>query len=535
MSTKSFKQPSVMGHNFSQIPKADIQRSTFKRDHGYKTTLDKGGILYPIFVDEVLPGDTFNVSLSSIARLSTPIVPIMDNIFMDYFFFFVPNRLTWENWQKFMGEQKSPGDSTDYAIPFITAPVGGFQNGSIYDYFGIPTEVENIKINALPIRAYAQIWQEWFRDENLQTQADGLSILDGPDAASDHFMYPRGKRHDYFTSCLPWPQKSENPVDLPLGDRAPIMGIGTSTSFPTGPTPVTETGGASVSYEGSVATTVGGAVFVEEDPDNPTWPNIYADLSNATAATINSLREAFQLQRMLERDARGGTRYTEIIRSHFSVVSPDARLQRPEYLGGGSRPVVISPVPQTTPTGIVPDVTPQGNLAAVGYQQASGIGFTKSFVEHGYIIGLCAARADLTYQQGTNRLWSRSTKYDFYWPALAHLGEQEVLNKEIYAQGTAEDDQIFGYQERWAEYRYKPSLITGKLRSNDPQSLDVWHLSQEFESLPGLNATFIEDNPPIERIIAVPSEPYFIFDAYFKCRCTRPMPMYSVPGLIDHF
>jgi len=529
------KQPSVMGHQFSQVPQADTQRSTFNRDHGYKCTMDSG-YLYPILVDEALPGDTFKVNLSSICRLATPIVPIMDNIFMDFHFFAVPNRLVWDNWQKFMGEQENPSDSTDYLVPQINTGSAGEAAGTIHDYMGLPTYTQ-ILANALHFRAYNLIWNEWFRDQNLQ-DAVPVDKSDGPDV-TEYVLLKRGKRHDYFTSCLPWPQKSQNPVDLPLGDRAPIMGIGTSTSFPTGPTPVTETGGAAVEYAGSVATTVGGAVFVEEDPLNPTWPNIYADLSNATAATINSLREAFQLQKMLERDARGGTRYTEILRSHFRVTSPDARLQRPEYLGGGSTSINITPIPQTTPTGIVPDVTPQGNLAAIGYGSQRGVGFTKSFVEHSVILGFCSVRADLTYQRGLNKMWTRQTKYDFYWPALAHLGEQAVTNREIFAQGFTKpddpDSDVFGYQERWAEYRYKPSQIAGLLRSTAPTSLDVWHLSQDFADLPLLNEEFIEEDPPIARVVAVTDEPQFIFDGYFKMKCTRPMPLYSVPGLIDHF
>jgi len=533
MFSKSSKRPSVMKHNFSQIPHADIQRSTFNRSHGYKTTLKEGGILYPIFVDEALPGDTFKVNLTAIARLATPIVPVMDNIFIDYFFFAVPNRLVWNNWQRFMGEQDDPTDSIDYTVPITTA--ASFTAESIQDYFGLPIGV-SIEANALPLRCYSLIWNSWFRDENLQDSVY-CPLDDGPDTAASFELLRRGKRHDYFTSCLPWPNKTGTEVEVPLGEHAPVVGIGKGTQiWGTTGSAVYETGGSSsVVYAGY--STINNAqpdnaYLIEEDPDNSGYPGIYADLSSATAATINSLREAFQLQKMLERDARGGTRYTEILKSHFRVTSPDARLQRPEYLGGGSRPVNISAVPQTSETDAN---TPQGNLAAIGYHAAGGVGFTKSFVEHSYIIGLASVRADLTYQQTLNKLWQRQTKYDFYWPALSNLGEQEVLNSEIWAQGTAADDNVFGYQERWAEYRYKPSQITGQLRSDYATSLDVWHLSQDFATLPLLNSDFIEDDPPIDRCLAVPAEPYFVFDGYFNCITTRPMPMYSVPGLIDHF
>lgn len=516
---------SVMVHTFSQVPKADIPRSSFDRTHGYKTTFD-AGYLIPFLVDEALPGDTFKVNVHALARLATPIVPIMDNMYLDTQYFSVPIRLVWDNWQRFNGEQKNPGDSTDYTIPQIESGSGWTAN-SLEDYFGLSVDVAGLSVSSLFHRAYNLIWNEWYRDQNLQDSVP-VPTGDGPDPKTDFKLLRRGKRHDYFTSSLPWPQKGPG-VTIPLGTTAPVLSTGdTPVFFNSATSDLLELQARSDQHIYASNPQGGNGSLKWQETA------LEADLSNATAATINSLRQAFQIQKIFERDARGGTRYTELIKSHFGVTSPDARLQRPEYLGGGSTPINITPVPQYSPTGTYAE-TPQGNLAGFGTVHLSN-GFVSSFTEHCLIIGLMSVRADLTYQQGLNRMWSRKTRFDFYWPALSHIGEQAVLQKEIFASGDPlEDDKVFGYQERYAEYRYKPSQITGEFRSSYPQSLDSWHLSQEFANAPVLDETFIVENPPVDRVIAVPSEPHFLFDSYIQMRCSRPMPVYGVPGLIDHF
>ena len=535
-----FSNKSASSHDFAMVPRADIPRSKFSMQKTLKTTFDSG-YLVPIMCEEVLPGDTFNTKVTMFGRLATPIFPVMDNLYLDSFFFFVPNRLVWTNWVKFMGQQDNPADSISYSIPQQVSPSGGYAVGSLQDYFGLPTVGQvgsgnTVSHSALPTRAYNLIYNQWFRDQNLQNSSV-VDTGDGPDTtpSTNYTLLRRGKRHDYFTSALPWPQKGGTAVTLPLGTSAPIkINSGNATLNNKIYVPITNGSSVGVNGYNTVSDGTASGLFPAS-----TSGNLYADLSAATAATINQLRQSFQIQKLLERDARGGTRYTEIIRSHFGVASPDARLQRPEYLGGGTTNINISPIAQNSATGLSGSTTPIGNLAAFGTFLGKEHGFSQSFVEHGYVIGLVSVRADLTYQQGLRRHWSRSTRYDYYFPAFATLGEQSVLNKEIYVTGnTTQDNQVFGYQERWAEYRYNPSEITGLFKSTSAGTIDPWHYSQKFTSLPTLNTTFIQDTPPLARNLAVGASAngqQLLLDAFFTTTAARPMPMYSVPGLIDHF
>lgn len=518
-------------NNFAKVPQAQIPRSSFLRPSTYKTTFSAHNLI-PFFIDEALPGDTFNLKSHMFCRLATPLKPIMDQIYLETFYFAVPYRLVWNNFQKFMGEQVDPGDSTDYLIPQITLGSGEtYITNSFQDYLGLPTYVDEYSHSALPLRAAYLIWNEWFRDQNIQ---DSLPVSkdDGPDSYNDYGMLHINKPFDYFTSCLPWPQKGDAVV-IPLSATAPV--IPSSTPYPEFRTDLDATSRQLQMTAANAAVYGGAAKGGATEASRWTASGLVTDTSDL-GGTINALREAFQLQKLYERDARGGTRYTEIIKSHFGVTSPDARLQRPEYLGGGRTVVNMHPIAQTSATGATG--TPQGNLSGMGTAAATN-GFIKSFTEHTIILGFCAVRAQQTYQQGLDRMWSRRTRWDLFWPALSSIGEQAVLNKEIYCQGTAADSQVFGYQERWSEYRYKNSMVTGEFRSNSIYgSLDSWHLAEDYPALPVLNGPWIEDGTDytLGRCLTLTgSDAQFLLDVYHDLNCVRPMPINSVPGNVDHF
>ncbi len=557
----------VESHFALNPTRIDLSRSTFDRSASVKTSFNAGDIV-PFFLEEVLPGDTFNVKSSKVVRMQTLLTPMMDNVYLDTYYFFVPNRLVWKHWKQFNGENTESAwiPETTYEVPQITAPSGtGWAVGTIADYFGIPTGVPNLSVSALPFRAYALIMNEWFRDQNL---SDPLVVPDDDatvagvntgtfvsDVSKGGKPYVAAKYHDYFTSCLPSPQKGPD-VLIPSATSGnfPVVSLVDSTidhSLFTGslkwmeratgnPISGASSGGAlsSVSITSDSTTGIGwGSVPGALIPGGDIVPsNLYALSSGGLGASINQLRLAFQIQKLYERDARGGSRYIEILKSHFGVTSPDARLQRPEYLGGNRVPININQVIQQSGTGSGSS-TPQGTVVGMSQTTDSHADFIKSFTEHGFIIGVMVARYDHTYQQGLDRLWSRKDRFDYYWPVFANIGEQAVKNKEIYAQGNAEDDQVFGYQEAWADYRYKPNRVTGEMRSSYAQSLDVWHLADDYASRPSLSDSWIrEDKTNIDRVLAVTSanSNQFFADIYVQNRATRPMPMYSVPGLIDH-
>lgn len=531
-------------NRFAENPQVEVSRSRFQRNSDNKTTFNTGDLI-PIYLDEVLPGDTHQVDVACVMRMATPIFPVMDNAFCDFYFFFVPNRLLWEHWKEFMGENKQTAwtPKTAYSVPQVTAPKGGWAEGTLADYLGLPTKVDGISVSALPGRAYGLIYNEWFRNQNVTqptlvevTDATTTGKNDGSDTNDSAITLAKplkaAKVFDYYTGALPEPQKGE-PITIPLTGNAPIVGKNVDN-------------GENIEY--SLRVVDGGNVRVSDfyiNAPDIKYPNgstrvqdesqnafLYADLGNVTAATINQLRQAFQIQKLLEKDARGGTRYREVLREHFGVISPDARMQIPEYLGGYRLPINVSQVIQTSSTD---STSPQGNTAALSVTTMNKSMFTKSFTEHGFIMGLAVVRTDQTYQQGIERMWSRKGRYDYYWPVLANIGEQAILNKEIYAQGNAKDDEAFGYQEAWADYRYKPSKVTGLFRSNAQQSLDAWHYAQDYNELPTLSTAWMEQGEDeMKRTLAVQSQPDFIADFYFMNKTTRCMPVYSIPGLIDH-
>uniref|UniRef100_A0AAU8BAM7 Major capsid protein n=1 Tax=Dulem virus 111 TaxID=3145588 RepID=A0AAU8BAM7_9VIRU len=540
----------------------DISRSTFDRSHSVKLSFNTGDVI-PFYVDEVLPGDTFNVKTSKVVRMQTLITPMMDNVYLDTYFFFVPNRLVWEHWKQFNGENTESAwlPATEYQIPQITSPAStGWNVGTIADYMGIPTGVANLSVSALPFRAYALIMNEWFRDQNLTDPLD-IPVKDTTvagvntgnyimDTAKGGLPFKAAKYHDYFTSCLPSPQKGPD-VTIPVASigNLPVRALSDLVPYSADDSglygynlrynPTTTTKGFYVSGVSTDASSYLTYQTSNAAPDNGLNTFSPANLwavsdGSAAAATINQLRLAFQIQKLYEKDARGGTRYIEILKSHFGVTSPDARLQRPEYLGGNRIPININQIVQQSQT---TDQSPQGTPVGLSLTSDTHSDFTKSFVEHGFVIGVMVARYDHTYQQGIERFWSRKDRFDYYWPVFANIGEQAVLNKEIYAQGTATDDEVFGYQEAWADYRYKPNRVAGEMRSSYAQSLDVWHLADDYSALPTLSDSWIrEDSSNVNRVIAVSEENanQFFADIYISNRSTRPMPLYSIPGLIDH-
>lgn len=546
---------------FSQLPDVNISRSTFDRNMSHKTTFNAGRLV-PFYIDEVLPGDTHSVTTSKLVRLQTMLTPIMDNIYLDTYYFFVPNRIVWEHWRELMGENRQSAWLSDieYEVPIVTPPSGGWIKGTIADYLGVPTGIESSDgVSCLPFRAYAKIVDDWFRDQNLQDPV--LIPLDDVNVVgvnSDNYItdlvkggmpFVAAKYHDYFTSCLPAPQKGPDVTISTVGGLIPVVPnavLHDSSFYPKVNTTFSDLSSNSTILTGGAEHFLGigrddGRMVQGESStaglstdSTVAFNNLYADISTLTVATVNQLRMAFQVQKLYEKDARGGTRYIEVLKSHFGVISPDARQQRSEYLGGNRIPINVNQIIQTSESA----ETPQGTLTGQSYTLDNNRDFTKSFTEHGFVIGVCVARYDHTYQQGLERFWFRRDRLDFYWPVLANIGEQAVFNREIFLSGDSSvDGEVFGYQEAWADYRYKTNRVSGEMRSSSPTPLDSWHLADEYSTTPALSSSWIQETAVnLDRVLAITSDvsDQFFCDIYVRNRCTRPMPMYSIPGLIDH-
>lgn len=539
--------------HYAQVPHAEIRRAKFQRDFNLLTTMNEGDLV-PIYLDEVLPADTFKINLNALVRMATPLYPVMDNAYMDFYFFFVPARLLWKHFQNLMGQNDSTfwAEQTEYTTPITIAPEGGWNVGTLADYFGIPTGVSGLKVNSLPFRAYAKVWNEWFRDENLQqpvTQSMDDTTTTGvntgtnlSDAEAGGLPLKVCKYKDYFTSCLPSPQKSTKPVQLPMTGNAQIVWPHNAETMANGD--IFQDGGGNLEIipinsnmklaaskrnnkNGNAAVLFGG----QKNASEINYTTMQADLSTVTTATINDLRQAIAVQHIFERDARTGTRYKEILKGAWGVTSPDARLDRSEYIGGHRMPINVNQVIQTSSTD---STSPQGNTGAYSMTTLSRNMCTYSATEHGYVLGLAAIRVDHSYQQGLSRLWTRNTRFSYYDPMLANLGEQAVLNQEIYAQGKPQDEEVFGYQEAWADYRYRTNMITSEMRSTYAQTLDAWHYADKYDALPTLSSSWIKEGTEnIDRTLAVQSSNshQFICNFYYNQAWTRPMPIYSVPGI----
>lgn len=534
--------------HYAQVPHAEIRRAKFQRDFNLLTTMNEGDLV-PIYLDEVLPADTFKINLNALVRMATPLYPVMDNAYMDFYFFFVPARLLWKHFQNLMGQNDSTfwAEQTEYTTPVTTAPEGGWNVGTLADYFGIPTNVSGLKVNSLPFRAYCKVWNEWFRDENLQqpvTQSMDDTTTTGvntgknlTDAEAGGLPLKVCKYKDYFTSCLPNPQKTEEPVTIPLNGLLPVELRDITGQKPQSTIFMNGTGGMAV---GTIDGGGGGAATVTGASTSGGMQtkqgNLYVNLAGDTTAkgtqtTIRQLRQAIAVQHIFERDARTGTRYKEILKGAWGVTSPDARLDRSEYIGGHRMPINVNQVIQTSSTD---STSPQGNTGAYSMTTLSRNMCTYSATEHGYVLGLAAIRVDHSYQQGLSRLWTRNTRFSYYDPMLANLGEQAVLNQEIYAQGKPQDEEVFGYQEAWADYRYRTNMVTSEMRSTYAQTLDAWHYADKYGALPTLSSSWIKEGTEnIDRTLAVQSSNshQFICNFYYEQAWTRPMPIYSIPGI----